>query len=81
MYICIYIYIYVYIYIYIYICIYMCVYIYIYIYDLYVPLGLRKPLPPVQHLVLSGMDKPTRSDSYPNPLRLTECLLSLTESY
>ena len=31
--------------------------------------------------VLSGMEKPTRSDSYPNPLRLTECLLSLTESY
>ena len=29
----------------------------------------------------AGMEKPTRSDSYPNPLRLTECLLSLTESY
>ena len=31
--------------------------------------------------IYSWMYKPTRSDSYPNPLRLTECLLSLTESY
>ena len=33
------------------------------------------------YIYISWMDKPTRSDSYPNPLRLTECLLSLTESY
>ena len=32
-------------------------------------------------IIISWMYKPTRNDSYPNPLRLTECLLSLTESY
>ena len=78
----------------IYIYIYIHTYIYIYIYTHTLPgrlplrEGRHRGIPqhpsvgrPGEVLMYSWMNKPTRSDSYPNPLRLTECLLSLTEAY
>ena len=61
---------------------YVCVYIYIYICRRrrllvrFPALALHEglgPAPQRLELLLSWMYKPTRSDSYPNPLRLTEC--------
>ena len=98
-YIYIYIYTHIYIYIYTYIHTYMYIYIYICIHKCTLFFVSCRPCPgsrsrglliPILILIInrqlynSWMNKPTRSDSYPNPLRLTECywvLLSLSECY
>ena len=36
------------------------------------PIRTSEKTPPSRSQAISGMDRPTRSDSYPNPLSLTE---------
>ena len=80
-----YIYIYIYTHTHLYMLLYVCMYIYIYITYVYMRTSASRCWAPSLTLGIlhigSWMEKPTRSDSYPNPLRLAECLLSLTESY